>query len=129
MKMTAEAVYEKAVSYMGLMGTGYTPMPAASLLEPASADAISAAIVYSDDVNVKISGKPIIPSAVTSLTDKIEVTEKVASTLLPLKTAVILAARYDTELSVYLDRICESFRTELARCRKAKAHPITEEYR
>ena len=129
MKLTAEAVFDKAVSYMGLKGDDGNPMPAALLYEASSTDAINAAIVYSNDVNLKLSGKPIIPSVISQLTDKIEVDEKVAVTILPLKTAVIISARYDTELSMYLDKMCESFKNDFIKCRKATAHPMSEEYR
>lgn len=129
MKLTAEAVFEKAVSYMGLKESDGTPTAAASMLASASPDAISAAIIYSNEANVKICGKPIIPCDITDMDTKIEVTESVAETILPLKTAVILAARYDTELSAYLDKMCESFRYELMKCRKAAAFPISEAYK
>ena len=129
MKITSGEVFDKAVSYMGLKGEDGEPMPAASLYEASAPDAINAAIVYSSDVNQKLCGKPIIPSGVSESTDRIEVCEKVAETILPLKTAVIISARYDTELSMYLDRMCESFRNDLMKCRKAFPHPISEEYR
>ena len=128
MKLTAEAVFEKAVSYMGLKASDGDLTAAASMLEAESADAVSAAIVYSNDANLKICGKPIIPCGVTDTDTKIEVADPVAETILPLKTAVILAARYDTELSAYLDRMCESFRNDLIKCRKASSHPISEAY-
>lgn len=129
MKITADEVFDKAVSYMGLKGSDGDPMPAAEIYAASSIDATNAAIVYSGEVNMKLSGKPIIPTVVSQATDKIEVCEMVAETILPLKAAVIISARYDTELSMYLDKMCESFRSELMRCHKAYSHPISEEYR
>ncbi len=126
--ITPEQIFSTVMSFLGCNGDTGAQAQFAERCRGAALDCINAAIQEVNRINREFSPNDITPSAVTAFDTQITAASVVAYSVLPLKTAVLVALRYDPKTAQILDKMYQTAFALYRSSAPAVAEPIKEVY-
>ena len=122
--MSGNQLFEISLQLLGLNESGDTDD-----LRSRALSLINIALAESSILDCRISRSEHRVKSIQAMTDTLDVSEIVASTVLPYALARLLILGEDDSLADSMHKLCENAKLNAIKLGKAKAEPIKEVYR